>query len=400
MPEQTIRLAMIGCGGMAGGHLRAYHEIMQKDPGKVEIAACCDADRSRAQDFADKTAAVQTTAPRVYEDFETMLREQSLDAADIATPHSDHHRVGIACLDAGVNIQVEKPIGITVRATRKIIEAARRNGKIAATAENVRRGLSQRTAHWLIHDRKAIGVPRQFFSQAASWQNPNPDAPRRWHWRIEANRGGGGMVMDSGAHYCDTIQYLFGPAASVFASVRQLERRPHLRGSERVLDEREDTWVAIIQFESGMVGTWSWSISAPGHSFTHVVYYGSEGCILDHGDNFHGPFSKAEIINKDGQSTPMTQYETEFLESLGDAGRDRLFPHGWHDGVTLECYDFVEAIRNGRSPEVPAEVGLRAKSLCEAIYESAAANSVIMVQDVIDGRVEDYQRPINDHLGL
>jgi UDP-N-acetyl-2-amino-2-deoxyglucuronate dehydrogenase len=397
---KTVRLAMIGCGGMAEGHLRAYQEIHQKEPGKVHLAACCDADRSRAQQFSDQMASRQGSAPAVYTDYHQMLGNETLDAADIATPHSDHHRVGIDCLDAGVHIQVEKPIGITVRATRKIIEASHRNHRIAATAENVRRGLSQRTAHWLINDRKMLGTPRQFFSQAAGWSDPNPDPARKWHWRVESLYGGGGMVMDSGAHYCDTIQYLFGPAEAVFASVRQLERRPHDKQGSRVLDEREDTWVATIQFESGLVGLWSWTIAAPGHDFSHVVYYGSEACLLDHGDIFHGPFSKAELIGKDGVSKPMTTLQEEFLESLGEDGRNRLFPYGWQNGVVLECYDFLGAIQTGRQPEVNAETGLRAKSLCEAIYESAAANALVQVKDVIEGRVEEYQRPINDHWGL
>ena len=128
----------------------------------------------------------------------TARRPEKLDGADICCPHAFHHTNGIACLDAGVNVLIEKPFGITIRASQALIAAGERNGKIAATAENVRRGLSQRTAHWLLNGRQMIGKPRLFFSQHASWSDPARE--RNWHWRIEKGLGGGGMVMDSGAH--------------------------------------------------------------------------------------------------------------------------------------------------------------------------------------------------------
>lgn len=398
MAERKLKIAFIGCGGMAGAHLRAYHRILETDPARMELAAVCDPVRELAQKFADQTAPIQGSAPRVYTDTAEMLRAERLDGADICCPHSHHHVNAIACLNAGVNVIVEKPFGITVKASRAILAAAERNGKIAATAENVRRGISQRTAHWLIHDRGLIGRPRLFFAQHAGWQEPKVE--RRWHWRTEALLGGGGMVMDSGAHYCDTLRYLFGDLESAFARVTRLEERPHRKDDRMVPDEREDTWVATLQFESGLTGVWSWTTAAPGHEFTKVVYYGSEGCLLDHGDVFHGPFSSAEVIGKDGVSRSMTALQDEFLSSLSDAERNHLFPHGWTDGVVLECYDFLGAIAENRPPEVDGTTGLRAKTIAETIYESSAAGQLVRYADVLDGKIDAYQRPINEHWGL
>src|SRR5205823_12530322 len=142
--------------------------------------------------------------------------------------------------------------------------------------------------------------------------------------------------MDSGAHYCDTLRYLFGDVESVYARVERLEERPHRKGDAQIPDEREDTWLATLNFASGLTGVWSWTTAAPGHEFTHVVYYGSEGALVDHGDVFHGPFSSAEVVLKDGTRHPMTELQEEFLSSRSPAERNRLFPHGWTDGVLLE----------------------------------------------------------------
>jgi len=78
----------------------------------------------------------------------------------------------------------------------------------------------------------------------------------------------------------------------------------------------------------------------------------------------------------------------------------KLFPHGFTDGFVLECYDFVDAVQNNRPPEVTVEDGLRAKAISIAIYEAATTRQTVKVQDVIDGEVEVYQRPINERWNL
>jgi len=394
----AIKVAIIGCGGMAGGHLNSYLQIWETVPGKVELTAMCDPVRERAENFANKVKDVTGKKPVIYDDTDEMLSKENLDGADICSPHAFHHVNAVKCLDAGVNVIVEKPIGVTVKATHAIIEAAKRNGKIAATAENIRRMPSRRTSYWLMNEKKMLGDMRMFFAQHASYRAPNPSDG--WHWRLDLMLGGGGMVMDSGAHYCDTIRYLFGDPDTVYARVSQLEDLKATKDGDIVKNEQEDTWAATINFKQGTVGLWTCTWAAPGHSFNQVVYYGSEGCLLDSGDIFHGPFDEAKVIMKDGTEYPMSQLIEEFMNSLGEEGKNKLFPHGFTDGVLLECYDFVDAIENNRPPEVTAEMGLRAKSICESIYESGACEQAVKYEDIVAGKVNKYQKPIDDCWGL
>jgi len=401
MSGNRLKLAIIGCGGMAQEHLRAYGLIKKKEDLKFEFSAMCDPVIESAKRFAEQAATVQGFKPQVYAKVDDMLTGENLDAADICTPHSDHHIVGIKCLNAGVNVMIEKPIGVTVKASKVIVEAGRRNNKIVATAENIRRGLSQRTSYWLINETKLIGMPRLFYAQHASWQNPS--IARDWHWRVDKWMGGGGMVMDSGAHFCDTIRYLYGDPDTITAKVQQLEKWPHRKGDTIVMDAREDTWVATITFKNGVVGVWSWTMAAPGYSFTNVVHYGSKGCIVDRGDVFHGPFGNAEIIIQNGSKRiviPMSEIQSEFLSQLDEVKRNTLFPHGFKDGVVIECYDFLDAIEKKRKPEVDGETGMKAKAICEAIYESAYIGQTVRYEDVLTGKVEEYQKPINEHWSL
>ena len=394
----AIRVAIIGCGGMARGHLNAYLGIQEVVPGKVELVAMCDPVRKNAEDFARRVKDATGKMPVVYEDTDAMLAAEDLDGADICTPHCYHHINAIKCLNAGVNVIVEKPIGITIKATRSIIEAANANGRIAATAENIRRAPSRRTAWWLINEKKMLGDITMFFSQHASYQIAAPQSP--WHWRLDLMLGGGGMVMDSGAHYCDTLRYLFGDPDTVYARVRQVAEHKITKAGELVNDENEDTWAATINFKSGTTGLWTWSRAAPAYDFTHIVYYGTEGCLVDNGDIFHGPHDGAEVILKNGTRYSMEALVKEYMAGLIEAERDKLFPHGITDGVLLECYDFVDAIENNRPVEVDGELGLRAKAICEAIYESNVCGQAVNYDDVVNGEIDAYQKPINERWDL
>ncbi|MBI3912031.1 MAG: Gfo/Idh/MocA family oxidoreductase [Armatimonadetes bacterium] len=124
-----VRLAMIGCGGIAGNHLRAYLRIRQEEPDRLQLVAMCDPIRQRAEDFAVQAASVQGSLPAVYEDVQEMLARQAIDAADIACPHGLHHVIGVACLQAGVHVLIEKPFGVTIRASKAIL---RRRGESGA----------------------------------------------------------------------------------------------------------------------------------------------------------------------------------------------------------------------------------------------------------------------------
>ncbi len=394
----AIQIAIIGCGGMANGHLNAYLTIHETVPGKVELVAMCDEVKERADAFATRFQDLTGKKPAVFDNADEMLSTVSLDGADICTSHAHHHINAIKCLNAGVNVMVEKPVGITVKATRAIIAAAKANNRIAATAENIRRMPSRRAAEWLINDKQMLGEMRMFCAQHASYRAPAPESA--WHWRLELALGGGGMVMDSGAHYCDTLRYFFGDASTVYGRVCQFENLQVTKNGTRVKNEQEDTWFATIGFKSGVIGLWTCTWAAVGHAFNHVVYYGSEGCLLDNGDIFHGPFDGAEVILKDGSRYPMEGLITDYMASLSADEKERLFPYGFTDGVQLECYDFVDAIENARPPELDATIGLRAKSICEAIYESNACGQAVDYEDVVAGKVDVYQKPINERWAL
>ena len=407
----AIRLALIGCGGISQRHVAGYGTIKSKEPGLFDLVAVCDADRARAEAAADEATKWQSERPRVFTEVEHALKEGGAEAADVCTPHFLHHTVGIAAMEAGLHVQIEKPIGVSLRATRQLIEASKRTGKTLATAENIRRMPGPRTAHWLLHERGLLGKPSAFYSirvrppgpQGGAQVAPAPLGTKSevpWVWRRELALSGGGPVIDSGAHFCDTIRYLYGDAESCYGRVQQLSPRVMQHDGKTVPVETEDTFIATINFKSGATGTWSVSMALPGHAFSSVAYYGTHGAVVEPNDAFHGPRIQSEVVMLDGTTTPLKQHYDEYLQELGEAGRQRVFPHGIEDGFALEIYDFLTAIRDGRPPEIDAEEGLRAKAIALAIYESSVTGQQVRVDDVLSGKAREYQRPIDERWGL
>ena len=68
--------------------------------------------------------------------------------------------------------------------------------------------------------------------------------------------------------------------------------------------------------------------------------------------------------------------------------------------MTLELWDFIDALSERRPVEIDAEEGLRSKAVSEAIYESGQSGQVIQVADVLEGKIDAYQRDVDQAWGL
>lgn len=396
---EVIRLAMVGCGGMAGAHLRGYEELLKKGETRFCIVAAVDAVPARAEEFAARINGFAGWEVHTYTSVAELLAgEDALDGADICSPHGLHHVLACELLEGGVHVLVEKPIGVTVRASKQIAQTAQRCGRVAATAEQCRRSLGQRTIHWAFRD-GLLGAPKMWWAVQAGWRDPA--AVPNWHWRVDRKLGGCGMVMDSGAHWVDTMRYWFGEIESVYARVEQIYPRPHRRGEALVDSASEDFWTSIFNFKSGLIGTWSWTISAPGKGFTQLTLSGEKGSIID-ADIFHPAAfqERGECQLASGITYSMSKLQEMYLATLSEAEKDALFPYGITGGVTLELWDFIDALSAGRPVEIDAEEGLRSKAVSEAIYESGQSGQVVQVADVLAGKIDAYQRDIDQAWGL
>ena len=396
-----VRLALVGCGGITRNHITGYRELMANGARDFRVTACCDIETAKAEQAAADIAAFQGRSPKVFESVERVIDASIADAADVCVPHYAHHSVAIPLLEAGMHVMVEKPIGITVKATRKIIEAACRNGRVLATAENIRRYLTARSCEWAINSEKLIGDVRAVVVQSANVGPLDYDNPA-FKWRGIKTLTGGGMIMDSGAHFTDMMLCLFGDVDEVFCAMNTYDRRI-IHGAPVVGDapaDVEDTWQAMIRFKSGLVTTWIYSRSLPGTPLKNALYFGSKGTMRDLGFPFHCFQSGGEATLADGTVVSSDEIQERYRSTLTDEEQARLFPYGCTNGFAVEVGDFIAAIVENRGPDLDGTGGLRAKALCEACYESATLGAPVRFDDVLSGEVCAYQDPIDEFWGL
>ena len=406
MTPSKIRLGIVGCGGIARNrHVTGLTLLKRAGLDNFEVMACCDTVEENAAAVADHARRFQGADPRIYLDWEEMVRTAPVDAVDVCLPHGLHHVVGIACLEAGLHVIMEKPYTVTVKTGRLLAEAADRTGRVLATAVPHRRMPGQRAVHWAINEAKLIGQPRMFFADYTQWRATPPPAQLRppMVWRRDRVMGGGAGVIDSGFHFLDTIRYFYGEPEQVYAELRAfLPDGEPVRGPG-IVSERENSAVVVFTFKNGVVGTWCWSFQVPGKETRNCVIYGSEGSIEDTGYSnrfvvYHQFMGGGELRRLDGTYLSMEELQAQQRQALGPERMQQLFPNGVTDHFAIELWDFLDAVEKDRKPEVDGWGGLATTALVEAIYESAYSGRAVKVADILSGDAYyGWQRDLDEY---
>ena len=146
-PKRKRRVCLIGCGWY--GKIDLFRLLQIED---VEVVSLCDVDTKMLDEAADRVAARQTSGnrPRTYEDFRKMLSEVDIDIALIATPDHWHALPMIAACKKGIDVYVQKPIGIDVVECESMLAAAKKYNRV------VQVGMQRRSTPHLIEAKKQI----------------------------------------------------------------------------------------------------------------------------------------------------------------------------------------------------------------------------------------------------
>jgi len=389
-----IKLGLIGCGMIVKSQIAGYKEIMGKNPDFFRIVAACDVQEERARNIAEQVATFQKGgSPKVYTDYKRMVEAESLDAVSVATPHFAHHEPSIYALNAGIHVVVEKPFAITIKAGQKMIDAAEKNKCVLACAEPLRRTVTSRMVNWAINKARLIGNPRFFLYHRTGYHlGVVVGTP----WRHQKVKAGGGWVLDGEVHYTDFLRMVFGDVDEVYAKIKNFEPTRYLNPVARVNpvpSDVEDTAFALLTFKSGLIGSFIWTFAAIGEPIVIVRYYGSEGSI-DH----VGVVQKGVVVRtKDGGQIPGDDLQKRFMESLSQEEKERLFPLGMTNDYSFSFFDFFDSVVNKRQPEISGREAFAAQAVCEAMYESDIKGQAVSVKDVMEGRIDTFQREINGY---
>ena len=226
-----LRVGIIGYG-LAGVVFHA--PLVASTPGMAVTAIVTGDAQRQAQARHDFPAAT------VYASAEELFAHPTLlDLVVVATANRAHAPLGIAALEAGLPVVIDKPIAPSVSEAERLLATAQRTGKLLTVFQNRRWDNDFLTARQLIAA-DLLGPVVRLESRFERFR-PAPK-PGAWRERPEPEEAGG-LLFDLGPHLIDQAMLLFGPPISVYAEVDT--RRPGA-----VVDD--DTFVAL-RFADGQV---------------------------------------------------------------------------------------------------------------------------------------------------
>ena len=118
---EKTRVGIIGTGNISNAHMEGYNTLLDS----VELAACCDLDREKAEAFAKRYGFA-----KVYTDYNEMLASEKLDAVSVCTWNAEHKNAAIAALKCGANVLCEKPMAMNRFEAEEMKKAADESGRV------------------------------------------------------------------------------------------------------------------------------------------------------------------------------------------------------------------------------------------------------------------------------
>ncbi len=199
--SEITRAVLIGVGGMARYHIR---EIL-KQQDTTEIAIVCEPSEAAYAESAKLFVEAGLKPPPNEPDLSKLLARGPLDAAFIITPHVFHHDQTVACLEAGLDVLLEKPMVMNGPEAESLIAAQERTGRLLVVAFPGSLSPQIRTAVRMLRSGE---LGRLLSISATVWQDWGPNTAGTW--RQAPALSGGGFLFDTGAHMLNTVVDLAG----------------------------------------------------------------------------------------------------------------------------------------------------------------------------------------------
>ena len=413
---EKIPLCLIGCGGMGHRHVLGYKELDESGMGNLELVGVCDLREENAHFCAREVERLFGRKPLVFTDPEKVYAHPDISAVDVVTEPVYHHSIAVPALRAGKHAQVEKPLGLTIRSSKAIVDAAEESGQVLSTEENYRRDPVNRLVRGIL-DEGLIGDPHLMIQKSVGGGANYAITP----WRHLKNQGT--IAFDAGVHYADLFQYFLGDYEQIFGTgliVEATRHRPkefthelesyrerHKAHPESIEATGEDSIVALYRMKPGAMVQFSMISGGEGEGGFERSIHGPLGSLTLPGDRNGGQV----VLRRGGEE----MHGREILALLPSFGlneiTERLFgektveydlPFTATDAKTLaiEFHDFGEAIIKGQSPEVDGATGMSAVAGILGVFESAAVSRSLSLEEVLSGEVSVYQAELNAEMGL
>lgn len=345
MPD-PVRIALVGLGNMGANHARRFAN------GEIEgavLGAVVDPDPLRLGAF-----------PKVphFTSVEELAKSGTADGAVIATPQFTHPDIGIAALEGGLHVLVEKPLAVDKAEGERLLRAHQDKSQVFAIMLNQRTDPHYTKLRALIQNGD-LGTIRRVVWIITDWFRPAcyfADSTWRGTWKGD----GGGVLLNQSPHQLDLLQWLFGMP-------QRLRAFCHF-GLHHAI-EVEDDVTAYLEYADGKQILFVTSTGeAPGANRLEISAENGKLLVED------------DALVWTRNETPTRDFSAATKEPFGRPGIQHVrIPVNGRGGQHREILqNYVDVIR-GAAPSLiaPAEEGLHSVELANAmLYSTWTENTV------------------------
>ena len=337
-----VRIAIAGCGMVAGVHVAALTEIPD-----ARILGAWSRSAERTQRFSEQHRI------RGYQSYEELLGDPEIDAVIICLPAGHHAEYGVRAAAAGKHVIVEKPIDVSIAKAEVLIGACRTHGRrVSVIFQNRFTPAARRVREAL--DRGMLG--RLILGDAYVKWYRSPEYYTSNAWRGTKAIDGGGVLMTQAIHTIDLLQWMMGGITRVCGLVRT---------STHAI-ESEDLAVAAVEFANGAIGVIEGSTAIVPGVKERVEIHGQKGSLILEGGNITA--WKVEGCN-----------EADYVDAQRVSYGSTSSPAISHVNHRAQLEEIVASIRQNTDSSVSGEEGLKALRIVLGIYESSAKRQWVEV---------------------
>lgn len=354
-----IRAGIIGCGGIAfSKHMPGLAKLENVELAAFQNRTRAKAEKARAQ-FGCKGA-------RVYDSYEELLEDSSVDVVHVCTANATHAQISMAALEKGKHVMCEKPMALNAGEARAMRDASRRTGMSLSISYQSRFREDSRYLKKRIEEGELGHI---YHARAHALRRR---AIPTWGSFNSMSEQGGGALIDIGTHALDLTLWMmdnYDPhcvLGSIYNELSQSDIRANSFGpvSAGTLEVEESAF-GMITMKNGasiiLESSWALNTLTPGEAKTSL--FGTKaGADMTDGLRING--------ERDGQ-----------LYTL----KPELYPEGMDHAASelivspedREMAEWIRAVAEDREPPVTADQALAVTEILDALYQSAETGSAV-----------------------
>lgn len=280
---KKVNAGIIGTGFIGPAHVEAVRRL-----GFVDVIALAEKGDELAKQKAD-----DLSIPKAYGNYQDLLADPDVQVVHNCTPNHMHFQINKEIMEAGKHVISEKPLAMTSKESKKLVEIAAKTGVVNAIDFNYRYMPLVQQARAMCQKQDVGRVYAVHGSYLQDWLYLETD----WNWRLMPELSGASRaVADVGSHWCDLIQFITGlKIVKVFAdlvTIHPVRKKPKVEVETyagKVLKPKdledypintEDYATVLVEFDSGAHGVFTVNQCAAGRK--NRLYYEIDGskCAL------------------------------------------------------------------------------------------------------------------------